>query len=396
MIWAQHKCAKSCPPDLVAIWGFCVDASLVPADFQLPPQFVISRVDDLTYSVTSSTGLISSADLVDRVTVSIDTLQLGRDFQFKLIQSSSKELRLNFRFFVSFENKKLSIQLNRPVPLGKLAQSTDQPTADSLIDDSLSIVSGLSGELVIPRLNLSQLQLNSSDPAQVSPADFHVPWIRYAMMAFGIMFVCLFTLSFLVLLFANRRHLQNPKIKQLKFWLFSLIYEIFWLSCLGLVNRPIPANLDSFLSGLYLYTFGLDDLPLIISNFSPDQPQFYRFFKSNSLLRNSPVLVLVYSIVLFTLLVYSRLKLKSGTMLGQLASSLIGHPLFALLYPTILIPLVDAGLCIRGYDSSDPFSFLDLSCSLIVLGFVVAGILTSSLLALSPRTQTQKSKNECT
>jgi hypothetical protein len=373
MIFSENKCALSCPSTLKGISGFCVKKELILEETQNLTTFIIQKIDDLTYSFTSSRPILSLISLVDKIHLSIEGLEQGTDYKYIITQvKDSNEYKIKFRFFKSFQNKKIQINLKQPQNLTKLQQNNSSTETFDLIDENFSIISDLSSELLIGRLDIDNLTLTDQDSSLSSPKHFFISWISNVMLFFSIAYLCLILLSLITFLLANHISYINVRIRQLKFWVFILLYQIFWVYCLGLINRPLPDNFHTFLSSIYLYTIGLDDLPPSYANFSINEPQFYRYFKSNSFIQNSIFILCIYGSVLMISVLYSNSANKKQTIVRRLMSLLIGNPMFVLLFPISLYPFVNSVICIRSFNSTNPFNFFDLTSSLIYIGFIIS------------------------
>ena len=93
---------------------------------------VLSKIDDLTYSVSFPRPLLSPPPWDEAFSVSVEGLSLDLHYQVSFLPlSDSQKLIIKFKFFVSFENKKISVKYSPKMLTSKLRKS-ESPSTDSL------------------------------------------------------------------------------------------------------------------------------------------------------------------------------------------------------------------------------------------------------------------------
>ena len=355
-----------------SFWGNCVskpDSLNAKKD-----DFNVERIDDITYAFTLQTPFIEIINLKDLVSISIEGLEEIVDYKFSVFQPESEnKMIVTFNFFRSFENKSIEIKLVQTKNSKLTQETTGNIESPDLIDQNLSIVSDLSSEYFIKKINLDNLELTKKEVFENSQKEMNVPWVFTYTLIICIIWIIVSIFSLLLLIAGNKLHFKSLYIKRIKKWLFIFLYQIIWICCLGHINRPLPNNMETFLFTIYNFSIGLDNLVPNISDHLPSQPQFYRLFKSNSFFKNSILILVIYFLVSIIFLNSTRKKSQEKFLINKLRNLILGNPIFILLFPTCLYPLINAILCFKNFNFYNSFALIDFVCSIMYFGFILSG-----------------------
>ena len=159
-----------------SFWGNCVskpDCLNAKKD-----DFNVERIDDITYAFTLQTPFIEIINLKDLVSISIEGLEEIVDYKFSVFQPESEnKMIVTFNFFRSFENKSIEIKLVQTKNSKLTQETTGNIESPDLIEQNLSIVSDLSSEYFIKKIDLDNLELTKKEVFENSQKEMNVPFL---------------------------------------------------------------------------------------------------------------------------------------------------------------------------------------------------------------------------
>ena len=369
---SKNTCVTQCASSSINFFGFCLACPDSSCSSFTTTSFTITRLNDLDYKLTSSNGLLTfTQNILKYINVTIEGLTEGVDFKYvSTIQDENDfDLRISFEFLTSFENKLMTLTFGNNssnTTNNRLLQTNDQEST-RIVDVNLNEVSSLSASLLIPLIDITNFKPNSEGSLRTIE---DIPWLTSLVSYLVFLFYVTLILCLISILLSNQNHFKDWRVRSLKFWYFSLFRHIIIISVLGLINRMLSSPFEIFLIQLYSKFLGLDDFPVnakVNSNYTLNEPQFYRLHKTDSLTNNCPVLICIHLVlgVLVTMFALLRWVRKSSTLSKRFFSYLSGNVLFVLIFPFSLELIVNAMLNIRNAQFRDAEGLIDFVMSLL-------------------------------
>lgn len=382
--WSQSTCVLCCESSESNFSGVCV-----PCTDSFCPQtaFVsLKKLDDLTFALNFSNLLLESSSISDDLELSLEDADPDAAFRYRISETlGDYSLKIRFEFFKSFKSKNLKVSFQSPnSKTAKLADQADSPSP--FVRSDLSSSSQFDSEIHITEMDILGLELSHQETLEFAlnsvfdSAMYTLAAVISSLSLIAIIFssVALAIASFLPTL--------TTRVDSLRFWSFHLGHNLAVVSLPVLFNFSLPGNLDSFVTALYKFTFGLDDFVASpISSFFADEPQFFRVAKSNSLIGSIPVLLFFHLIYLFFILLVKFIE-KQPQIYGRwkTISTLLSEPFyFIMVFPFVFDLFLNSVLTVRAFFHSTRGLALDFVISLVYLTVIAFGISNQAWFAFS-------------